>query len=286
MTEAFRVRRSGVAAAPAPEGLCAMQEKEKIKKIPLWAMIVLDLLALGVCLVVFALFHHVLPRSMESDAPRLVSATPAPTVRPAATPVPAAEPDVSETEPPEPIEIDTRSEWAIRFEDHFTEEVVVTENSYSSPNVSVTVTQREIQNGDHKNVCYIADIYIADIQCFRTYLAQNTFGRGIVQDIVDMARDSGAIAAMTGDMYTYQGASLMLRNGELYRDGRWQTYQTHCALYYDGRMVTYGPEEIDLETAMAEGVRSDPAAGRRAARRFQQRHGSGIGKSPCGAGLL
>ena len=55
-----------------------MPQKEKTKKSPLWLVIALDLLALGACLVVFALFHHVIPRSMDTDAPRPVSATPAP----------------------------------------------------------------------------------------------------------------------------------------------------------------------------------------------------------------
>ena len=234
-----------------------MRKTAKIKKLPLWAVIMVDLLALGAMLIVFALFHHVLPRAMEQEAPWLVSTTPvpmpAPTVRPATPPAlenPTSEPSL----PEEPEEIDERSEWAKKFDDHFSDEIVITENSYSSPYVSVTVSPHEVMNGERKNTYYVADIYIADIQCFRTYLANNTFGRGIVANIQDMAEDSGAIIAMTGDMYTYQGASLMLRNGELYRDGSHQTYQTHCVLYYDGTMSVFGPDEIDLETAMAAGA--------------------------------
>ncbi|MBR1659663.1 MAG: phosphodiester glycosidase family protein [Oscillospiraceae bacterium] len=227
------------------------QEKKQRGRLPLGAVLALDALALGLCLIVFALFHHVLPRNMDSGAVRPVSATPAPaptTALPSPTPAGAAEEAEPEASP------DPRSEWAIRFEEHFTDEVEITNASYTSPNVSVTVSSRELQFEDRKTVCYIADIYVSDVRCFRTYLAQNSFGRGIVDDIQSMARESGAVAAMTGDMYAYQGASLMLRNGELYRDGRWQTYQSHCALYYDGRMEVYGPDELDYESAMADGA--------------------------------
>ena len=234
-----------------------METKDRTKRLPLWAVVVLDALALGAALVVFALFHHVLPQTMEPAGLRSVSATPLPTAAPARTPEPspeAAEALQTPEEPERAEEPDGRSPWAIRFEEHFTDAVTVTENSYSSPNVSVEIRQMDMRNGEHKNVCYVADIYIADIRCLRSYLAHDTYGRGIVQDILGMAQDSGAIAAITGDMYAYQGASLMLRNGELYRDGRWQPYQTHCVLFYDGTMAVYGPEEIDYEQAMADGA--------------------------------
>ena len=233
-----------------------MQNRERKKFfLPLWAVVVLDALALGTALVVFALFHHVLPRSVSpAQTVRPVSATPAlvwtPSATAAPTPVLEAAGDLPENTP----EPDTRSPWAIQFESHFTEDTVITENSYSSPNVAVEVSRLELRHGDRLNVCYVADIYIADIRSFRSYLPQDEEGYGMRLEMGEMARQSDAIAAMTGDMYAFQGASLVLRNGELYRDGRWQTYQTHCALFYDGTMAVYGPDEIDYEAAMADGA--------------------------------
>ena len=233
-----------------------MQIRERKKLLPLWALIVLDTLALGAALVVFALFHHVLPRSVSAGQQvRPVSATPAP-VAVQTAPAASAPPEEPQAEAvaeaaPEP---DARSPWAVLFAPHFTEDVVITDSSYSSPSVSVSVSRMELEHGDRRNVCYIADIYIADIRSFRTYLPQDEWGKSMRFGIGELARQSDAIAAMTGDMYAFQGASLVLRNGELYRDGRYQTYQTHCALFYDGTMEVYGPNEIDYQEAMDSGA--------------------------------
>ena len=245
----------------------------KRRRMPLGLVILLDALTLAVALNVFALFHHVLPKNMETEEPRRTSVIPVPspaldssaanaptpvptasrvevTAVPAAEPAPAAEPERVETEPP----AEEKTGWAKTFELHFTDRVVVTENGYSSPNVAVELHQGELETKNGRNVYYVADIYVTDVRSIRGYLAHDTYGRGIVQDPLEMAAESGAIAAVTGDVYAFQGASLMLRNGELYRDGIWQTYQTHCALFYDGTMVTYGPEELDLEQVMADGA--------------------------------
>ena len=230
------------------------------KRLPVWAVILLDLLGLALALNTYALFHHVLPRAIQ---PATTQTAPVPTLAPAAatpkpTPIPVAAevPDAPEITPeptPEPTP-DPRSPWAIAFEEHFTEDVVRTENSYASPNVSVTVTRYEKDMGQKHNVYFVADIYVAEPSCFRTYLAQNTFGRGIVENIDRMHAASGAVLSLTGDFYCYQGASLVLRNGVLYRDGRWSGEQSHCVLYNDGRMVTYGANELDLEQCLAEGA--------------------------------
>ena len=219
---------------------------------PLWALILADALALAACLLLFALFHHVLPRAQQSAAqvvlPPAVTAAPTPAPFAAADPEPEAEETVPSPTP------DPRSPWAIAFEEHFTDEVVITENSYTSPNVSVTVSSCVRDEGWKHSVYYVADIYVSELSCLRTYLAQNTFGRGIVDDIDVLDAESGAICSMTGDFYSYQGGSLVLRNGVLYRDGKWYPEQSHLVLFNDGRMVSYGPNELDLDAALEEGA--------------------------------
>ena len=219
---------------------------------PLWALILADVLALAACLLVFALFHHVLPRAQQSAAqvvlPPAVTAAPTPAPFAAADPEPEAEETVPSPTP------DPRSPWAIAFEERFTDEVTVTDTGYTSPNVSVSLSVLERDDGKRHSVCYVADIYVSELSCLRTHLAKDSFGRGIVEDVGAMDRAAEAILSMTGDQYTYQGGSLVLRNGVLLRDGKWQQYQTHLVLYHDGRMVTYGPDELDLDAALAEGV--------------------------------
>ena len=48
---------------------------------------------------------------------------------------------------------------------------MITENSYSSPNISVSIeTVKEEING-HAQIYYVADIYVASLDCFKTYFA-------------------------------------------------------------------------------------------------------------------
>ena len=59
-----------------------------------------------------------------------------------------------------PTEPDNRTEWQKKFADHFTDEVVVTENSYTSPQVSITVETVVEGEGKQKITYYVADIYM------------------------------------------------------------------------------------------------------------------------------
>lgn len=223
------------------------------RRLPIWAVILLDIAGLAACLLIFALFHHVLPLAQQSAA--RVVLPPVQTV--ASAPIPTAAPTAApeETLPPAPEETpDPRSPWAIAFAEHFTDTVEITDHSYTSPNVSVTLERLEREDGFKHNVYYVADVYVSELSCLRTYLAKNTFGQGVTEDASDMDAAAGAVLSMTGDFYNLQGGSLVLRNGVLYRDGKWQSGQTHLVLFNDGRMVTYGPEEIDLEAVLAEGA--------------------------------
>ena len=224
-------------------------KRKRAKPLPVWAAVVLDLLALAAALNVFALFHHVLPRELE---PAVTSFTARPAPEPSAAPAPLAETPAPETaeDAPEPEEEITG--LAKTFAEHFTDEVVVTETSYSSPNVSISIERRDIGDERIPNVCYIADIYVADVRCFRSWFAGGTYGHSITQDVMEMAEDSGALLAMTGDFYGYQQSGIVLRNGALYRDT--ESDADLCVLYDDGGMVTYSPGTLDLQAAVDGGA--------------------------------
>ena len=76
-----------------------------------------------------------------------------------------------------------------KFSDKYTDTVVITENSYSSPDISITVTEETIGWTTY----YLADIYVRDITCFQSALAQNTYGTGFRDSISDMALLNNAI---------------------------------------------------------------------------------------------
>jgi len=164
------------------------------------------------------------------------------------------EPEEPEVEP-EP-EVDNRTEWQIKFAEHFTDEVVQTENSYSSPNISITITtvqstEEELAQGKRRVAYHVADIYIASIDCFRTWLANNKFEFYSTQSILEMDQDSEALLAMSGDFYSYQYSGMMVRNGVVYRSD--YTSSDICVLYKDGRMETLGRYDYDKTELLESG---------------------------------
>lgn len=197
-----------------------------------------EVLMAGVLLLTFAFFHHVLPRLRPAQEPVStvkvsVTPTPAPTPEPESTPEPAEEPQ------------EPKTEWQLKFAEHFSDEVVITENSYKSPEVSVTVTEHRVGEGNRATVYYVMDIYVAQIENFRTCIANNTYQDYSKANILDMAAEHNAIGAVNGDFYSYQFGGVMVRNGELYRQAN--IGYDICVLFMDGTMETYRHNEYNAD---------------------------------------
>lgn len=75
-----------------------------------------------------------------------------------------------------------------KFADKFSDAVISTNNSYQSQDLSITVTPYHTGSGDNKISYYVADIYTSNLNCFRTYFAQDTYGSGYKEHITDMSR--------------------------------------------------------------------------------------------------
>ena len=165
----------------------------------------------------------------------------------------AAAPEAETTPEPTPEPTpDDRTEWQIRFAEHFTDEVIITDHSYTSPRVSITIETRTYGEGAQKSVYHVADIYVASLDCFRTYTANNELAYWSTQDAMEMDADSHAILAISGDFYSYQPKGFLVRNGELYMDD--QTHCDLCVLYNDGIMATYGRDDYTVEEVWSRGV--------------------------------
>lgn len=216
-------------------------QKKRKKHTPIWAVCLLDLLLVGVILLTFAFFHHVRPaiiaeqQRQEAQANRPVVTEPEETTLPPETTAPAeaTSPGEETTAPTEP---DTRTEWQKKFADKFTDEVVVTENSYTSPEVSITIDTVVIGEGASKITYYVADVYVASLDNFRTYTAHGQMNYFDTQPALEMAQEAHAIFAISGDFLTYQKSGFLMRNGEIYVSDR--NYSI-CVLYPDGTMETY-----------------------------------------------
>ena len=196
------------------------------------------------------------PLPAVSAAPAAETAAPAPEAPPAeadpAEPAQPTQPEQEQAEPtPEPTP-DPRTEWQIRFAEQFTDQMVITENSYTSPQVSIHIETREFGEGENKSVYHVADIYVASLDNFRTYTANNELAYWSTQDAMEMDADSHAILSISGDFYSYQPRGFLVRNGVLYMDD--QTQCDLCVLYNSGVMACYGRDDYTVEDIWSRGV--------------------------------
>ena len=258
-----------------------------MKKHPVLKRLLADVLCAGIGLTVFALFHHVLPRQQESlgiviENPYRTEEqetgdgnTGSLGLDPASLTASAGISDSGtlsaaggrknsgskggnskggsalteeETgEAGETAEAET-APMAEKFADRYTDTVTVTENSYSSPDVSITVNRETLGNTTY----YLADIYVRDITSFRSALAGDRFGSGYRDSITDMAALNNALLAVNGDYYGNTNEGVVIRNGVIYRANR--TDCDVCVLYYDGTMKVMPGSSFSVEEAIADGA--------------------------------
>lgn len=204
----------------------AQQEKKPRKpkrKGKRFFALVWDIVIAGVLLCVFALFHHVIPFSVDV------------------------------TEPIVPPTVDSKPEEDTAIKAPFTAEVVKTENSYTSKNIAISVEKRTKGEGNSLVTYYAADVQLNSIECFRTAFAQDKFGKNIKENVLPLARRYNAILATSGDYYGMNASRTVIRNGTLYRasdvDG------DLCVLYRDGTMkIFYDRDVFDATAEMENGA--------------------------------
>lgn len=205
----------------------ALQEKHKQshRHTPRWLPAVLDIVIAGFMLCVFALFHHVIPFSVDVTEP--------------------ITPPVTDNGPSEPEDNGIKAP--------FTAEVVKTENSYSSPNIAITVEKRTKGEGDSLVTYYVADVRLKSMDCFRTAFAKDKFGKNIKEDVLPLADRHGAILATSGDYYGMNASRTVIRNGTLYRESTQD--RDLCVLYRDGTMkIFYDNDKFDAAAEMENGA--------------------------------
>ena len=112
---------------------------------------------------------------------------------------------------------------------------------YRSESISYTLTHVE----DTKLSYYVADIYLRDIQHFRTGFPQSGYNH--IQSVKKMAKYYNAIVAVNGDYYSAQDpVGIVARNGVFYHENT-ASRRDVCALFSDGTMKVYGAKEVDVD---------------------------------------
>lgn len=154
---------------------------------------------------------------------------------------------------------DNLTDWREKFADHFTDSIIVTEDSYSSPNLSVQLSFGRYTAGDQNNsqpVTYVlADVYISDITCIQTAFPQDIYGIGYSEKLLDMTLERKAVLGINGDSCTNdmnKDNGTIIRNGDVYRDE--QSAAETCVLNRDGTMEIYEPYSVDAQELIRKGA--------------------------------
>ena len=225
--------------------------------LPLALVIALDILFLGIGLVTFALFHHVLPRDVGKAGQVLPRSTVILSDNATGTihsdilaPEPLTGPDDStaSTTAAATAEAKNTGGFAEKFKDRFTSGAVEqTETTYKSANINVTL-QKVQKNG----AAYIVtDIYVSDIRFFKTAFATGKYGRGLTDSVLHMAAANKAIVALSGDYFGIRDKGIVIRNGVLYRDS---SDRDVMILNNDGSMATFTATEFNIESVQKQGA--------------------------------
>lgn len=206
-------------------------------------MAVLDLLAFGGCLVVFAYFHHV--RLTPLNPTQFSAAPPTPTAAAAeATPAQsiATAAEATPSPAPEPTGL-LGAKYAEKFS---SSGAVLDEASYRSEAVAIELRTESV----YESIVHVADIYIRDISSFRTAV-YDEFGSAPMRTL-EMAQQTDAISALSGDYFSahLNHGMLIIRNGRVYVDETPDGYDT-CVLYYDGVMETIRDGDFDRDAIFA-----------------------------------
>jgi exopolysaccharide biosynthesis protein len=219
------------------------------KNLPLAWVILADLLLIGAGLLVFALFHHVLPRDIKTSGESLP--------RPSTTAASTVLTDSSQTDPASSGETTSAENtaattasgsWGAKFAGKFTDgSVEKTSASYKSANINIQINK--VQAG--KVTYYVADIYLRDLDYFRTAFAGGSYAHGRTATVPVMAAANKAILAINGDYYGIRDLGVVIRNGELYRE---TVFKDVLLMNYDGSMQTFTADAFKVGQAKANGA--------------------------------
>lgn len=225
-----------------------MKNKENKKKYPyLWAVVY------GILLSGYTVFTLLDTFVIPKD---LVYVDKLPVRTTAQTSVPAESgTSVSETSPPA-ITSEASSETqstteAVTEPEPVIAEPIITDNSYVSNNISITITEQRV----HDTQIHIAEVIINDPSYLRTGLAFGAFGRNLKQYTSTMAVENNAVFAINGDYYGFRESGYVMRNGYMYRTNpRSGANCDGMAIFSDGHMEVYKETDVDAESLEADGA--------------------------------
>jgi len=130
-------------------------------------------------------------------------------------------------------------------------EATVTDTTYESDGISITLTTEYIND----TYVYIADIQVEDPSCLLAGLADDTFGRNVTETTSTIAESVNAILAINGDFYGFRDDGYVMRNGYLYRSTASEDEdQEDLVIYEDGTFEIIQESEVTAEELEEDGA--------------------------------
>ena len=221
--------------------------------LPTAALIGIYVLSTALIMLLFYITSYVIqPESSGSSLPAPSSATAA--QMPATTDGGTATADANGNTPDPAAQSTTQPEtaadptsWRVKFADKFTSgDVEKTDMSYKDANINVSINK--VQKDDV--TYFLADIYVADIQYFRTAFAEQADVMGGREATNVVAQANNAILAINGD-HCVDNNGPVVRNGKLFRE---EKFADALVMNYDGSMQTYSADTLDMDAIKANGA--------------------------------
>lgn len=128
-------------------------------------------------------------------------------------------------------------------------EPTVTENYYLDENIEITISQHRAYDSD----IYVADVKLSKADYLKTALADNSYGKNIVDETSNIAKANNAIFAVNGDFYGSQEKGYVLKNGILYRNEPMKK-QEDLVIYPDGSFEIILETEVSAESLYENGA--------------------------------
>jgi len=222
------------------------------KPLPILLVILLDLLGIGAMLGVFALILFMPQAGSDQPLQNIVSgnlSAPAEQTKSPGvleTPSPAESSGIPST--PEATAAPEPGDFSATFPTDEPAEGDGVVGNYLDDDLRVVVTEKHSEDATY----YVADVWVRNIRGFKTAFAQGKYGHGLYEMPSDIAIDQNAIIAISGDTYGSNKQSVVIRNGNLYRDS--VGAEDVCILYADGVMESYYASDFNLDAAVARGA--------------------------------
>ena len=226
---------------------------------PVWAMIITDVVLTAAAIGVFMLFDYVMPQS--SGVKGEVIATVDSSAEGSFT-LPNAADNSQKATTTLRTEQTNRRNWGNQDTADYrsdqnaissiTNGAITSEElgSASTDNAQVTLYKKSIGEGSNKITYFVADVYVTSASEIKAAFGE--FGKNIKDSVFSMAVENNALFAINGDFYGNSERSIVIRNGIKYRDD--VNDADVCVLFTDGTMQTYSPSEYDSDAVIAKGA--------------------------------